>query len=151
VAAPEAAQPAAPVSGFESSCSAATILVVEDEDALRMPVCKVLRKKGFLVVEACNGCTAAEVFRAKAAEIGAVLLDMTLPGISGRDLFEEFRRIRPDIKVILTSAYSPEMVTEAVGGPGAWEFIRKPYSLGDLLLRLQKTLALPDSSRSAAC
>jgi DNA-binding response OmpR family regulator len=117
-------------------------MVVEDEEQLRSAVCKMLRRRGYRVIEACDGLTAADTFRAKAAEIDVVLLDLTLPGLSGSALFEEIRRIRPDAKVILTSAYNAELATSLVGGREALEFIRKPYQFADLLVRLQK---IPDS------
>src|SRR4029077_205832 len=104
-----------------------TVLVGDDEEMLRIAVCKMLRKERYTVIEAGDGDTALELFRTNAADIGVVLLDMTLPGISGRKLFEELRRIRPDVRVILTTAYTKEMAANAVGTQQAWGFIRKPY------------------------
>jgi PAS domain S-box-containing protein len=125
----EALREAPPLSGV--------VLVVEDEEVLRNAVCKMLRKKGFSVLEAADGHAALEVFRATSPSVGVILLDMTLPGISGRKLFEELRRIRPDVRVILTTAYSKEMAANAVGSPQAWGFIRKPYHIADLVALLQ--------------
>jgi PleD family two-component response regulator len=65
----------------ETARLAGTILVVEDEDALRFAVCKKLRREGFTVIEAANGKNAVDLFRADAAQIDVVLLDMTLPGM----------------------------------------------------------------------
>ena len=115
---------------------AATVLLVEDEETLRLPVVKVLCRRGFSVVEASNGHAAVELFRAKEPEIDVVLLDLTLPSMSGPEVLEEMRRMRPDVKVILTSAYGQEMVMKSVGGQPPWGYIRKPYSpneLADLL------------------
>jgi DNA-binding response OmpR family regulator len=58
--------------------------IVEDEDMLRNPVSKMLRREGFTVIEASDGRTGLDRFRASAAEIAVVLLDVTLPGLSGR-------------------------------------------------------------------
>ena len=116
-----------------------TVLVVDDEEMLRIAVCKMLRKERYTVIEAGDGDAALELFRANAAEIGVILLDMTLPGISGRKLFEELRRIRPDVKVILTTAYTKEMATNAIGTQQAWGFIRKPYHIADLISLLRRT------------
>jgi CheY-like chemotaxis protein len=118
-----------------------TVLVVDDEEMLRIAVCKMLRKERYTVIEAGDGDTALELFRTNAADIGVVLLDMTLPGISGRKLFEELRRIRPDVRVILTTAYTKEMAANAVGTQQAWGFIRKPYHIADLISLLRKTEA----------
>jgi PAS domain S-box-containing protein len=116
-----------------------TVLVVDDEEMLRIAVCKMLRKERYTILEAGDGDAALELFRANAAEIGVILLDMTLPGISGKKLFEELRRIRPDVRVILTTAYTKEMATNAIGTQQAWGFIRKPYHIADLIGLLRRT------------
>ena len=97
----------------------------------------MLRKKGFTVIEAADGDSGVAAFRAKAQETGVVLLDMTLPGKSGADVLLELRRIRPGVKVILTTAYSQETVLTAVGKEDSAGFIRKPYHLEDLLTQIQ--------------
>jgi len=109
-----------------------TVLVVEDEDTLRIAVSKMLRKKGLSVIEAIDGIAAVELFRANEPNIGLVLLDVTLPRMSGPEVFAELRRIRPNIKVIITTAYSQETTLPTVGGQQSWAFIRKPYQLHDL-------------------
>lgn len=61
-----------------------------------------------------------------------VVLDISLPGMSGLEVFAELRRIRPDVKVILTTAYQ-ETAVPAVSGQQAWAFVRKPYQINDLV------------------
>jgi len=109
-----------------------TILVVEDEDALRIAVSKILKRKGLTVIQAANGKTAIDLFRAGSAEIDVVLLDLTLPGMSGREVLTELRRVKPNVKVIITSAYSQEQAETALGGQHPWLYIRKPYRLNEL-------------------
>jgi DNA-binding NtrC family response regulator len=72
-------------------------------------------------------------FRLNQPDIAVVLLDMTLPGMKGSEVFAELRRIRPDVKIILTTAYSQEMVYASLGGHRAWAFIRKPYQIRELV------------------
>jgi CheY-like chemotaxis protein len=109
-----------------------TVLLVEDEDTLRLAVSKMLRKKGLSVIEAVDGSAAVNLFRANEPDIAVVLLDITLPGMSGLEVFAELRRIRPDIKVIITTAYSQETTVPTGGDQQFWAFIRKPYQLNDL-------------------
>ena len=109
-----------------------TVLVVEDEDTLRFAVSKMLRMKGYSAIEAIDGRTAVDLFRANAPEIDVVLLDLTLPMMSGPEVFAEVRRIRPDVAVILTSAYGEEATLSAFGGQHAWAFIRKPYQINEV-------------------
>ena len=128
---------AAPPSGTEVGNVTGTILVVEDEDTLLHAVSKMLRMKGFSVIEAIDGDTALGLFRANQRDIAVVLLDMTLPGISGPRVFGELRQIRPGVKVILTTAYNRETAIKAIDGQQAWGFIRKPYQLNDLVRLLR--------------
>jgi PAS domain S-box-containing protein len=117
--------------------AAGTVMIVEDEGFLRIPVSKMLRRKGYFVIEASDGTTAIDAFRKQPFAIDVVLLDMTLPVMSGPEIFQELRRIRPDVRVVLTTAYSQETVLAALGGLQAWAFIRKPYQMGELTHLLQ--------------
>jgi CheY-like chemotaxis protein len=119
-------------SASEAARVTGTVLLVEDEDTLRLAVSKMLRKKGLSVIEAVDGSAAVNLFRANEPDIAVVLLDVTLPGMSGPEVFAELRRIRPDIKVIVTTAYGKETTLPIVGGQQSWAFIRKPYQLNDL-------------------
>ncbi len=111
---------------------AGSVLVVEDEDALRRSVAEMLRKGGFSVLEASDGETALELIRTQAEDIAVVLLDLTLPGTSSREVFNELRRSRPRAKVILTSAYGQESAAASLVAQSHEEFIRKPYHLKEL-------------------
>jgi DNA-binding response OmpR family regulator len=104
-----------------------TVLVVEDEDELRMAVSKMLRKRDFCVIEAPDGRAGVDLFRANQREFDVVMLDLTLPGMTGRQVLEELRRLRPDLKVIITTAYSQDTAVKALGGQQSWFYIRKPY------------------------
>jgi CheY-like chemotaxis protein len=117
-----------------------TVLMVEDESTLRLAVSKMLRTKGFTVIEAANGKTGVDLFRASAREIDVVLLDLTLPGLSGREVLSELRRIRPDMKVMITSAYNRELAQTTLGGLQPWLFIRKPYEINELTGLLRKLI-----------
>jgi len=122
----------AQASASEAAMVTGTVLLVEDEQTLRLAVSKMLRKKGLSVIEAIDGTAAVELFRANELDIALVLLDVTLPRMSGPEVFAELRRIRPDIKVIITTAYSQETTVPTGGDQQSWAFIRKPYQLNDL-------------------
>jgi CheY-like chemotaxis protein len=132
-------EPAPPPRG-EPAALSGTILVVEDEDPLREAVSRMLRKRALQVIEACDGKSALELFQRNPPGIDVVLLDMTLPGMQGREVLAELRRIRPDLKVIVTSAYGKDQAQAAMGELKPWLYIRKPYQfteLTDLLLQLR--------------
>jgi CheY-like chemotaxis protein len=114
------------------------VLVVEDEDSLRSAVVKMLGKRGFRVLEAANGSAAIKLLQAN--KIDVILLDMTIPGLSSREVVAKVAQIKPDIRVVLTSAYSEEMIKDAMRAPQIHGFIRKPFRLGDLAQKLREAL-----------
>jgi len=118
-----------------------TVLLVEDEGELRRPVVKMLRKNGFEVFEASDGDSAINLLRFGNRRIDAILLDMTIPGASSREIIAEAARVRPDIKIILASAYSQGMISDAMNSPAIYTFIRKPFKLSDLLKTLRTALS----------
>jgi PAS domain S-box-containing protein len=113
--------------------NAGSVLLVEDEEGLRFAVASLLRRKGFRVTEAAEGFAAVNVLRKKTGAIDAILLDLTLPGMSSRDVVAEAGRIRPDAKIIITSAYSRERAARELATPQVKAFIRKPYQIGELI------------------
>jgi CheY-like chemotaxis protein len=115
------------------------ILLVEDEVTLRLAVSTMLYNRGFAVLEAGTGELALDLIRTK-KRIAVVLLDLTLPGKSGRQVFEELRRIRPRLKVILTSAHGRESLTPSFGALQHAGFIRKPYRFQELEELIRKVL-----------
>ncbi len=125
-----------------------TVLVVEDEDPLRQAVVKTLRKRGFEVLEASDGTTAIELLRASADKIDVILLDMTIPGASSYEVVAEAGQARPDAKVVLTSAYSQEIMMPPMIAPQICGFIRKPFQLDDLIETLRN--AAPTTAQPPA-
>jgi two-component system cell cycle sensor histidine kinase/response regulator CckA len=130
-------QPAEPEASAVPAPSA--VLFVDDEDALRTVVSRVLRRRGFEVIEAADGASAIEILRSNQAAIGRIVLDVTLPGISGPELFDELRRMSPDVRIIVSTAYSQETVLATFPGRNLWDFIRKPYRTHELVKLLEQT------------
>jgi CheY-like chemotaxis protein len=118
-----------------------TVLIVEDEPAMLGAVSKLLGRKGFGVLQASNGTTALELIRDAQRHIDAMLLDVTLPGVPSRQVFEESVRLRPALAVILTSAYSKESIEASFIGLKPAPFIRKPFLIDDLIILLEGTLS----------
>lgn len=113
----------------------ATILLVEDEDSLRQAVSKMLRKTGITVIEAADGSAALDAIRS-AQTIDVLILDITIPGASSREVFSEARRLRPKMKVIVISAYSRDFAAGFLEAP-VEQFIRKPYRVNEILELIQ--------------
>jgi len=132
-----------------SDVSDKTILVVEDEDSLRLAVSRMLQKRGYTVIEAADGRAAVDLFRANQSGIDLVLLDMTLPGIAGQEVLSELRRLNPAVSVVLTSAYGQDVVLRSLGAQEPCPFIRKPYLMTDLV-GLLGNAGGPNGKNSAA-
>jgi PAS domain S-box-containing protein len=117
-----------------------TVLIVEDEEALRFGVATLLGRGGFEVIEASDGSSALELIRSSRG-IDLLLLDMTLPGVSSREVLDEAQRCRSNLKVILTSAYSKETVDAFFAGARTEGFIRKPFQFHDLITLVEEALS----------
>ena len=117
-----------------------SILVVEDEPALLFAVSKLLQRRGSSVIQASDGSSALQLIRTREDHIDAMLLDVTLPGASSREVLEEAERLRPDLVTILTSAYSHESIRALFAGLRAEHFIRKPFNVDDLVSLLRTIL-----------
>ena len=137
-----------PEQNVESQSRHATVLIVEDEGSLRQAVAKMLRKTGFEVFEVADGSSAIDLLRTNGGNIDLILLDMTIPGAPSSEVAAEAGRVRPDIRVILTSAYGEETIAGAISAPQISGFIRKPFQLGDLVKKLKNSLVMSEGSGS---
>jgi CheY-like chemotaxis protein len=102
-----------------------TVLVVDDNPGVRATAVDMFQALGFEVYDAYNGADALNMLAAH-REISLLFADVRMPGMSGTELAEEARVIRPDLKIVLTSGY--------VDGPPVKNlpFLRKPYRVSDL-------------------
>jgi CheY-like chemotaxis protein len=130
-----------PIDDLVGPGSDGTVLVVEDEHPLRLAVTKMLRQIGYEVFEAADGTSAIDLLREKGRSFDAMLLDITIPGASSADVITEASKARPEIRVILTSAYSQEMLKTGVSAPQVRSFIRNPFQFVELAKALQNALS----------
>lgn len=128
------------------------VLVVDDEAAVRRFAGCVLNRAGFSILEAGTGEEGVQRFQAHREEIAAVLLDLTMPGMDGREVLKRVRSISPEVPVILSSGYSQEAALQGLGDGPATRFLRKPYSpsaLRGLVLELTG-VHRPESGEAAS-
>lgn len=105
-----------------------TILLVEDEQALRELVQEILEKKGYRVLEASTGVEALRIWQERKDEIHLLLTDMMMPeGVSGRELAQRILQDRPSLKVIYSSGYSLDVVSPDFAIKEGTNFLQKPY------------------------
>jgi PAS domain S-box-containing protein len=122
-------------------------LVIDDDDAVRLVTKRVLKLHGFDVLEAENGRRGIEVFGAHADSIGVVILDMTMPDMDGEETFRELKRVRADVRVLLSSGYSEQEAMEPFAGQGLAGFLQKPFNANQLAAKVIAALtAVPDEA-----
>ncbi len=124
-----------------------TILVIDDEDTVRQAARSALESYGYRVVAAANGKEGVRLFQELAGEIDAVLLDMTMPVMSGEEALARLKDIRPDIPVVLSSGYEEADATRRFTGKGLAGFIQKPYAAAGLAEKMKIALESPAAAR----
>lgn len=122
-----------------------TILVVEDEDQIREMVCQYLQQVGYSVLQAKNGKEALEIAQRYRGSIHLVLTDVVMPEISGHELAQELKRLRPRCRVLLTSGYPEHSALTDRAPQLSAETLQKPYALNLLGKKLRELLDTPDT------
>jgi PAS domain S-box-containing protein len=116
--------------------SRGTILVVEDEDAVRTLAMRILRREGYTVYVASNAAEAETLFASNGSEIALLLSDLVLPGISGIDLAKRLRARRPALNVLLMSGYTDRDVGAFQQEMEDVTFLQKPFTPDSLIGRV---------------
>lgn len=123
-----------PVQGTE------TILVAEDDEALRRLSKTVLESAGYTVIDASDGSEAVARFRENPDRIAMVLLDGIMPKLNGREAFTEMLKIRPNLKAVFMSGYAEEIFRAGDISDLRAGFLAKPVTPHQLLLKVRRTL-----------
>ena len=117
------------------------ILLVDDEEVVRKVTTRILERYGYEVLCAESGRRAIEIYRRMAPEIELVILDMTMPEMNGIETFREMKKIRENIRVLLTSGYSEDEAAKRLIVDGLVGFVQKPFKPDDLHQRVMEALA----------
>jgi PAS domain S-box-containing protein len=139
----EIRRPSAPALEAPASGPKRTVLVVEDEDAVRRFACTLLSKAGYVVLDAPNGETALALLDSHRGEVDLLLTDVIMPGMMGTRLAEEARRRRPGLETVFMTGYSDQTVFEyglLIASDG---LLKKPFSSRTLLDRVREALEAP--------
>jgi DNA-binding NtrC family response regulator len=117
------------------------VLVIDDEEPVREAVMDILEIQGIMVITARDGRAGLTLYRERQADVGLVLLDLSMPGLSGEETFHELRRINPSVSIILSSGYQQSEVTRRFAGQGLVGFLQKPYDVDTLIREVGRHLA----------
>jgi CheY-like chemotaxis protein len=135
----EIAKPAATETAHTGE-SLETVLLVEDEKAVRDLAVKMLQKLGYRILTAGNGAEAMEISRAHSGPIALLLTDVVMPGMSGRQLADALRPQRPDMKVLFLSGYTEDTIVHHGVLDDTVQFLPKPFSREVLSKKLRAVL-----------
>lgn len=119
------------------------VLIVDDEQLVRDVGARLLEAVGFDVMLATGGHDALDVFRREHVRIDVVLLDLSMPDLTGREVLRRLLAFDPAVKVVLWSGYSDGQDFESAESLGAKGFLAKPFSVGELTDVLRRVLAMP--------
>jgi PAS domain S-box-containing protein len=118
-----------------------TILLVDDEETVATVALELLEALGYTVLVARDGESAINIYKQNKEKIGLVLLDMVLPGMDGGEIFNEMKKINPQIRVLLSSGYSLNGQAQEILDRGCKGFIQKPYRVNALKKAIDEILA----------
>jgi len=119
----------------------ATILLVEDEEAVRAFAARALASRGYTVHEASTGAEALEVMAEVNSKIDLVVSDVVMPEMDGPTLLRELRKTQPDLKIIFVSGYAEDAFKKNLPENEQFNFLPKPFSLKQLATTVKETLA----------
>lgn len=117
-----------------------TILLAEDDELVRNMAVAILQHVGYEVIVASDGDDAITKYRNHAGKINLILFDLVMPKKHGKEAYDEIRKIKPDIKVLFTSGYIPEINRQKKLSDSNAFFIFKPYLPSVLLQKVRNIL-----------
>jgi signal transduction histidine kinase len=127
--------------GAEDLSGWGTVLIIDDEEVVRSTAKAVLERYGYTVHDAVDGRDGLELFQRIQDRVSLILLDLTMPEMSGEETFDQLKSIRPDVPIILTSGYDESEATRRFEGKGVGGFLKKPYTADTLARKIKASLA----------
>ena len=117
-----------------------TVLLVEDEDAVRSFAARALGQRGYRVLEATTGTEALEVFSSHDGDVDLVVSDVVMPEMDGPTLMKHLRSQRPDVKIIFISGYAEDAFKRSLSEKDDFMFLQKPFDLKELAAAVKAAL-----------
>jgi two-component system, cell cycle sensor histidine kinase and response regulator CckA len=119
-----------------------TIMLVEDDDPVRIFGARALRNKGYKVIEAKSGDAALDLIRDAEETIDLLITDVVMPRMDGPSLVREVRELHPQMKVIFISGYTEDTFRQRLDSDSGIDFLPKPFSLKQLATRVRDVLGV---------
>jgi two-component system cell cycle sensor histidine kinase/response regulator CckA len=126
--------------GIPTGDGSETVLLAEDQEAVRSLTRTALTEFGYKVIEASDGDGAMSLAGAYAGEIHLLLTDVVMPGMDGRELSERLKKLRPTLKVLFTSGYTADVIAERGVIERGVAFLHKPFGPEELAQKVREVL-----------
>jgi two-component system cell cycle sensor histidine kinase/response regulator CckA len=139
-AADQGTPPAKTAESSRDLSGSATVLLVEDEDAVRMGGMRALKSRGYTVHEASSGAEALEVYKSLDGKVDIVVSDVVMPEMDGPTLLGELRKLDPGVKFIFVSGYAEDAFARNLPADAQFGFLPKPFSLKQLATVVKEML-----------
>jgi PAS domain S-box-containing protein len=123
------------------------ILVVDDVPVMREIIVDVLQSLGYTVTACCDGCEALDWFREHQSNCDLVIMDLTMPRLSGGECFKAMKQINPSVRTIITSGHTADSEIDELLKEGALAFLQKPFEIERLSDAVQSALSVQDPQR----
>lgn len=120
--------------------NAGTILIIDDEAPVRDAVIDILEMEHIFVLTAADGKAGIAIYQGRKETIDLILLDLSMPGLSGRETFQALRQVDPNVKIILSSGYHQGEVYRQFSGENVTDFLAKPYHMATLVQKIKQYL-----------
>ncbi|MCB0061083.1 MAG: response regulator [Caldilineaceae bacterium] len=120
------------------------VLIIDDEDDVRQVTSEILEMSDIRTLNAASGKSGLQIFQQHRNEVDLVLLDLSMPGMSGDEVIQGLRNLRPDVPIVLLSGYDEYEVTRRLGDSCSISFLQKPYNVDGLLQMIEQQLATAD-------
>jgi PAS domain S-box-containing protein len=129
---------AAPSATFKNGNG--TVLLIDDEEVVRTVTKRMLERFGYTPLVAEDGASGLQLLRAHCDEVACILLDMTMPRMSGEETYLEIQKVKPNAKVLLMSGYTETEATRRFKNNGPADFMQKPYTPEELQEKLHAVM-----------
>jgi CheY-like chemotaxis protein len=134
------AEPRQPPGALPEARGKETILIVDDEPALRSLMRISLSERGYTVIEAEDGLEALELFRQHGKTIDMVVIDLIMPKLGGRETYLRLKQMNPDIRALFATGYGIDDQTQELLATGVLGIIKKPYEMASVESEIRRAL-----------
>ena len=116
------------------------VLIIDDDAFIREAIADILASEAIGCLAAEDGAAGVALYRTRQAEIGMILLDLSMPGLSGEETCRQLKALNPNAPIVISSGYSSAELAGRFAQLGVVDFLQKPYRWGELITRVRQIM-----------